>query len=423
MLSAREFCRFAARMKKERSASVEGDTHYAIIVVEFDRFREWSLAFGYTFQDELMAEIGGRLAERLHGGEYAFIGEGEVALLTVLARPEELGETVEQVRRWLIQPYFAAGGECYLNIHIGASILEPGSDEIESVMQEAAIAVLNARRQGKNVAILFDEKTIPVSPERFRLEAELNKAIRLEQLTVYYQPRLELATGKISGLEALVRWQHPERGIIPPVEFIPVAEECGLIMDIGNWVLRQACLQKKGWMEAGITDALISVNISPVQFQDPGFADQVIGIIQATGVEPQGIELEITESAVMRNVGQTTAALEKLCRFGVTFSIDDFGTGYSSLNYIKHFPIKCLKIDRSFVKNIITDRSDFAITQAIINLGHTLNLQIVAEGVEDQNQLDLLRETKCTTIQGYLLSPPVAAYEVERILGEDKFGY
>ncbi|MGO4275087.1 putative bifunctional diguanylate cyclase/phosphodiesterase, partial [Paenibacillus sp. TAF58] len=249
---------------------------------------------------------------------------------------------------------------------------------------------------------------------QIQMETELRNAILENQLILYYQPRLELSTGNIICLEALVRWNHPKLGLVAPNEFIPLAEESGLILQLGEWVLREACLQKARWLEAGILNYQIAVNISPCQFQDESFSDKAIQIIEQTGIDPSFLEFEITESSIMQNMDKTVAVLDKLCTKGISISIDDFGIGYSSLNYLKQFPIHCLKIDRSFVKNIHSNKDDWAITNAIIHLGHALEVQVVAEGVEEWSQLEILKETTCTTIQGYLLSPPVSAVEIEQ---------
>jgi len=306
------------------------------------------------------------------------------------------------------------------SVSIGAALRRPGADDAERLIREATIALRHAKRRGANRWQIYDPGLPDVKAERLELEYELRQAIRTGQLELYYQPRLELASEKVICLEALVRWNHPTRGLIMPREFIPIAEESGLILELGDWVLRRACEQKRVWSESGILPVKISVNISPIQFRDPGFVGRVLRILRETGTHPSSLELEITESSVMEDVDRALEMMAELNVNSCSISIDDFGIGHSSLHRLKLLPVKCLKIDRSFVRNITSDSSDLAITRAIINLGHILNLQVVAEGVEDTVQLELLKKASCTTIQGYLLSPPVKAVDLEQLVREEK---
>ncbi|MDD9271178.1 putative bifunctional diguanylate cyclase/phosphodiesterase [Paenibacillus sp. GCM10023248] len=385
-----------------------------LLVLDVDRFRQVNLSFGYAAGDLVLREVANRLLT-VPGCRLAVrSGDDEFLLVLHAAHPDQLALFAQQVQQLFHTPFLIQECECYLNVSIGLSATQLTPSTIEQALNQADQALQNAKLTGRNKIVSFSSLQSPPSPGSLAMEAELRKAIQDNQLLLYYQPRLELSTGKIICLEALVRWNHPKHGMIPPGEFIPLAEESGLIIPLGEWVLREACLQKIRWLEAGMLDYQIAVNISPCQFQDEGFADKAIRIIEMTGMNPAYLEFEITESSMMQNMEKTVAVLDKLCSKGISISIDDFGIGYSSLNYLKHFPIHCLKIDRSFVQNIHSNQDDWAITSAIIHLGHALNMQVVAEGVEEVSQLEILRATTCTTIQGYLLSPPVSVYEIEQ---------
>jgi EAL domain-containing protein (putative c-di-GMP-specific phosphodiesterase class I) len=252
--------------------------------------------------------------------------------------------------------------------------------------------------------------------ERMMLENSLRQALSNNELVVYYQPLIDGFTGRTTGFEALVRWQHPERGLVPPLDFIPLAEETGLIVPIGEWVLRTACAQNKAWQDKGYPPVVVSVNLSGRQFRQPNFTGRVSHVLAATGLAPEYLELEITESIALHDVDYTIAILSELGAMGIKIAIDDFGTGYSSLSYLKRFPITTLKIDRIFIQDATQDAQDAAIISAIIVLAHNLRLKVVAEGVETGEQRLFLREMNCNTMQGYLFSRPLPAAQVENML-------
>ncbi|UKS27280.1 bifunctional diguanylate cyclase/phosphodiesterase [Paenibacillus sp. HWE-109] len=384
-----------------------------LLMLDIDRFRHINASFGYRYGDLLLHQVAERLQTVPHCDLVVQTGDDEFGLLLCTESQEQMASLTYQVQHLFDKPFLVMEQICYINVSIGTSQINP-SVSIEEAMHQADRALLAAKQTGKNKLVAYHSLLQQPFSNQVQMETELRQAIIENQLMLYYQPRLELSTGNIICLEALVRWNHPTLGLVPPNEFIPLAEESGLILPLGEWVLREACLQKVRWLEAGILNYQIAVNISPCQFQDEGFSDKAIHIIEKTGIDPSYLEFEITESSIMQNMETTIAVLEKLCTKGISISIDDFGIGYSSLNYLKHFPIHCLKIDRSFVQNIQCNKDDLAITTAIIHLGHALNVQVVAEGVEELSQLEILKETTCTTIQGYLLSPPVSVYEIER---------
>jgi EAL domain-containing protein (putative c-di-GMP-specific phosphodiesterase class I) len=272
------------------------------------------------------------------------------------------------------------------------------------------------KKSGRSNFAFFTPEMSNFFPKRLALETELRAAIEKRQLVLHYQPKIDMRSSRIMGVEALVRWQHPVRGLVPPLDFIPFAEETGLIVPLGNWVLQQACIQNKAWQRRGVADLVVAVNISGVQFQQPDLVETVSEALDESGLDPGSLELEITESVVMQNAPQAIVMLEEFHRMGVGLSIDDFGTGYSSLNYLKRFPIQKLKIDQSFIQDISVDADDAAIVQAIVALAHGLRLKVVAEGVEREDQLQFLRDLGNDEYQGFLHSKPVPAAELERRL-------
>ncbi|NOU75238.1 EAL domain-containing protein [Paenibacillus sp. LMG 31458] len=386
----------------------------SLLILDIDRFRQVNFSLGYMSGDLLLEEVANRL-RTVHGCDLVVqSGDDEFVLLIYANTHDQLSQTIQSIQHVFVTSFIVMDQECFITASLGISAVEISLATIEQALHQADQALLAAKRTGKNKLVTYNSSHVQRFSNQIQMETELRKAILENQLILYYQPRLELSTGNIICLEALVRWNHPKLGLIAPNEFIPLAEESGLILSLGEWVLREACLQKARWLEAGILNYQIAVNISPCQFQDESFSDKAIQIIEQTGIDPAFLEFEITESSIMQNMDTTVAVLDKLCNKGISISIDDFGIGYSSLNYLKQFPIHCLKIDRSFVKNIHSNKDDWAITNAIIHLGHALEVQVVAEGVEEWSQLEILKETTCTTIQGYLLSPPVSAIEIEQ---------
>ncbi|MDQ0878484.1 diguanylate cyclase (GGDEF)-like protein [Paenibacillus sp. V4I3] len=387
---------------------------YTLLILDIDRFRQVNFSLGYKSGDLLLEEVVKRL-RTVHGCDLVVqSGDDEFVLLIHATTHDQLSQIIQSIQYVFVTSFIVMDQECFITASMGMSAVDISFATIEQALHQADQALLAAKRTGKNKLVTYNSSHAQRFSNQIQMETELRKAILENQLILYYQPRLELSTGNIICLEALVRWNHPNHGLIAPNEFIPLAEESGLILQLGEWVLREACLQKARWLEAGILNYQIAVNISPCQFQDESFSDKAIQIIEQTGIDPAFLEFEITESSIMQNMDMTVAVLDKLCNKGISISIDDFGIGYSSLNYLKQFPIHCLKIDRSFVKNIHSNKDDWAITNAIIHLGHALEVQVVAEGVEEWSQLEILKETTCTTIQGYLLSPPVSAIEIEQ---------
>jgi EAL domain-containing protein (putative c-di-GMP-specific phosphodiesterase class I) len=292
---------------------------------------------------------------------------------------------------------------------IGATLFRGPAPSIDDLLKQADLAMYKAKAAGRNTLRFFDPVMEQAVMKRAALEADLREAVQKKQFLLHYQPQLDLRTGRVTGVEALLRWQHPSRGLVPPLEFIPIAEETGVIAAIGEWVLREACRQMKEWQEDGIMHIRMSVNLSASQFLDKELPGQIQSILGAAGLAPQYLDLEVTESMAMHSPAETIATLRVLARDGVHLSMDDFGTGYSSLAYLKLFPLHVLKIDRSFVTDIETNSDDADICDVIVLLAHKLGMEVVAEGVETEAQLKFLVSIGCEMIQGYLLSKPLPA--------------
>ena len=290
------------------------------------------------------------------------------------------------------------------------------------MLNNASMALYSAKCKGQNTFQFCDEATTNASLESLKLENDLRHAVERNELELHYQPKVALHSGKIIGMEALIRWQHPMIGMISPVDFIPLAEESGLIIPIGEWVLDTACNKIKEWEAAGYKDISIAVNLSAVQFRQKNILEMVRNIISHSEIDPQLLELEITESTIMDDIDAASATMRELHKEGVKISIDDFGTGYSSLAHLKRFPLNTVKIDRSFIRDLTTDPDDAAIVGAIIAMAHSMGLKIIAEGVETTKQLEYLRRLRCDEIQGYLFSRPLPIDEAEELLIKDRDG-
>jgi EAL domain-containing protein (putative c-di-GMP-specific phosphodiesterase class I) len=292
---------------------------------------------------------------------------------------------------------------------IGVSIFPEHGKDGDTLIRNADAAMYSAKESGRNGVHYFTEEMNAHAMERLAMDKHLRQALERKEFFLVYQPQMEIASGKITGLEALLRWNHPELGLIPPDRFISVAENNGLILPIGEWVLRTACMQARKWQDEGLCGVPVAVNVSAVQFRQEGFAGQIQRILRETGLEPEYLQLELTESVLLSNADMTMSALREFKEMGLKLSIDDFGTGYSSFSYLKHFSVDKLKIDRSFVRDVIDDHDDAAITIAIISLAKSLGIKVIAEGVENEAQMFFLQEHLCDEIQGHYFSQPVSA--------------
>lgn len=347
-------------------------------------------------------------------GGCASNGRFSMVLLNV-TKPSDALAIANFIQEHVLAITNISGREISLQTSVGVSLFT-GSESGDALLERAETASYCVAHQGDFTPQIYTEVMSRWTTQRQGLVRALASAVRNQELRVYYQPRLDTTTRKIVSVEALVRWQHPTLGLVPPVNFIPIAEETGLIIPIGEWILRESCRQLKEWEQNGIGRIGLSVNISAIQFRDPALVDTIVSALRDTGFDATLLELELTESILMHNPNSTIRALRAMCELGVRVAIDDFGTGYSSLSYLKKFPVDAIKIDQSFTRNVTTNPQDAAITTAVIILGHSLNLRVVAEGVETENQLDFLRVLKCNEVQGFLFSPPVPAEKAAELI-------
>jgi diguanylate cyclase (GGDEF)-like protein/PAS domain S-box-containing protein len=381
----------------------------AVMFLDLDRFKNVNDSLGHSVGDKLLQEVAARLkaqmrasdtVSRLGGDEFVILmpDAADQAAIAVFAR-----KVLDAVGR----PYSIDGHELVSTPSLGISVFPGDGQDVETLLRNADAAMYHAKESGRNNYQFFTQDMNARALERLSLERSLRRALERDELRLHYQPQYDLASGRMIGVEALIRWEHPEEGLISPARFMPFAEETGLILPIGAWVLERACWQNRQWQDAGLPALRMSVNISALQFRQPGFADTVRHALQMSGLDASYLELEVTESVIMHDAQRVTAALAELKRMGLELAIDDFGTGYSSLSYLKRFPIDRLKIDQSFVRDIPSDVEDAAIISAIIGLTRNLGLRTIAEGVETSEQLEFLRAQGCDEVQGFLLSRPV----------------
>ena len=383
----------------------------AVLFIDLDRFKNINDSLGHHIGDAVLRSVSSQLQRGVRSGDTVsrMGGDEFVVVLNGVTDIEEIRQIVEcRLIRLIRQPHNVGGAELHVSCSIGIAVYPEDGVEIETLMRNADAAMYQAKQQGRNNAQFFTLEMDRRARERMQIENDLRVAIERRQLRVYYQPRVECRSGRLLGAEALVRWRHPEHGLITPARFIPVAEDSGLIIPIGAWVLAEACRQQALWRATG-DEVAISVNLSAAQLHDPDLLATLQRAIAEHGVNPAMIELELTESLLMEDVTLTIDLLQAIKALGISLSVDDFGTGYSSLNYLHRFPIDKLKIDQSFVRNMLDDPNDLAITKAVIGLGHTLGLRVVAEGVEQSEEMHVLAAAGCDELQGYLFGKPMPA--------------
>jgi EAL domain-containing protein (putative c-di-GMP-specific phosphodiesterase class I) len=337
-------------------------------------------------------------------------------LLPGLGNPQQAARLAGEMLSLLSDPFMIDGSESNIGVSIGVSIFPTDGTMAPELLKKADMAMYRAKATGRGRIVFFEESMNVAQQERAMLERELRQAIARKQLALHYQPRVALADGKLAGVEALLRWQHPELGWVSPERFIPLAEEIGLIDELGHWVLGQVCVQRVAWEAAGFSIPVVSVNVSGRQFKSGRLVKQVRQTLQATGIAPEALELEVTEGTLFDNVEEVIDQLNQLKQTGVTIALDDFGRGYSSMTYLQRLPVDILKVDQSFIQDLDRDEGANSIVYSIITLAHALRMSVVAEGVETQRQVDLLRAWDCEQVQGYYYSRPVTAAELEELL-------
>ena len=416
---------------------------FALLFLDLDHFKQVNDTLGHDAGDELLQQTADRLKEAVR--EYDSVvrpvsfqknnenalpsnhtvarlgGDEFIVLITNIENEQDAAVVAKRISTTIVEPYKIAGTEANISTTIGISVYPDDGRDSETLIKHADIAMYHAKESGRNSMQFYSREIHDASLQRFSLEKKLKLAIEAEELQLAYQPKMCLATGRIVGVEALVRWTDDELGVVSPAEFIVLAEETGLILPLGRWVMLEACKQMKEWVLAGLDLQSIAINCSAVQFMRSNMTELVSEVLSLSGLEPNLLEIELTESLLLQDTEEGIRILNELKARGIQVSIDDFGTGFSSLSYLKKLPVDKLKIDHSFVRDLAVDSGDEAIVSAIITLSHKLSLDVVAEGVETEEQCRVLSEMKCDQIQGYLVSKPLSADDFRNWI--DNAGY
>ncbi|MDF2660270.1 MAG: diguanylate cyclase [Paenibacillus sp.] len=409
---------FHERLNEAFHRSEKTGTILAVLFIDLDRIKVINDTLGHHIGDELLKYWADKLKanKRPQDTVARFGGDEFIVLLTDITSINEVLTFAGFIPQLFSEPFTYGEHDLYVTSSIGISVYPSDGTDADTLIKNADTAMYRAKEKGGNTFQLYRSEMNIRSLERLNMEIDLRRAMERSEITVYYQPIVDLGSGRIYGMEALVRWKHPIRGMISPAEFIPLAEETGLIVPIGNWVLKEACRQNGEWIAQGLPPLVVAVNISVNQFQQPGFIQLIKGTLETTGLDPKLLCLEITENVAMKNVNYIVETIDKLRELGVRISIDDFGTGYSSLSYLKRFRVHTLKIDQSFIQELTTDEENAAIVTALIAMSHKMNIKALAEGVETKAQLEFLRRYGCDEIQGYLFSTPLPVSDFEHLI-------
>ncbi len=388
----------------------------AILFLDLDGFKLINDSLGHSIGDELLKQVAQRLMVCVRRSDTVSRQGGDefVVLLAEVSTAQDAAVTAEKIRVALAAPYFISNHQLHLQCSIGISVFPDDGRDVDTLVRSADMAMYHAKETGRNRVQFFENEMNERVVRRQSMIQALNEALIRKEFVLHYQPTYNLRTSEVKSIEALIRWQRPSHGLVTPGHFISIAEDSGLIESIGQWVLREACTQARAWIGAGLPIERVSVNVSAVEFNRKAFLDGVRTVLKETGLEPWRLEIELTETAVMRDVMATSHVLEELSADGVRFAMDDFGTGYSSLNHLMLFPIDTLKIDKSFVQDVLTNANAATIVTAIVQLGQSLELEVIAEGIETDEQLRFLALRGCDSGQGYYFGPPVSAIEVPK---------
>jgi diguanylate cyclase (GGDEF)-like protein len=408
-------------------------TGAAVLHIDLDYFQKINDTLGHETGDSLLIEVAQRLLLCVPAVDMSATGVDESKpilsrvggdefniLLPEVARIEHAAFMADRILAAMKEPFQVDGHEVFITPSIGVACFPSDGEASDTLLKHAGIAMNQAKQRGRNTYEFYSANMNAEAVERLSLENQLRRALDREELLLVYQPKVEIRTGRVIGAEALLRWNHPERGLVSPVKFIPLAEETGLIVSFGEWVLHTACEQTKAWQSAGLTNIRIAVNVSARQFRDGRFIRTIDEVLESSGLEPQYLTLELTENTIMENAKENLDALHQIKALGVKISVDDFGTGYSSLSYLKKLPLDELKIDRSFISEIRSEADDAPIVTAIIAMAHSLGLKVVMEGIETDQQLVFARDRECDEYQGYLFSKPVTSREFETLVARKR---
>ncbi len=390
----------------------------AVLFLDLDGFKHINDSLGHRVGDKLLQSVAERLVDCVRVTDTVSRQGGDefVALLSEVDRAEDAAVTARRMLKTVAKAHSIDHQDLHVTTSIGMSVYPEDGLDAETLIKNADTAMYQAKANGRQGYQFFEPAMNVRAVERQSIEESLRRVLERQEVTLHYQPKVNLRTGRITGAEALIRWLHPVRGSVPPAQFIPVAEECGLILPIGNWVLREACRQARAWQDAGLPVGTMAVNISAMEFRDESFLPGVFAILDETGLDPGSLELELTESVLMKHAESTERILTTLREKGVHLAVDDFGTGYSSLSHLRRFPIDTLKIDKTFVSDILHDRQAAAIVSAVITMARALDLEVIAEGVETEAQRALLHAQGCDAFQGYLFSPALSIAQFDALL-------
>ncbi|HVN99733.1 MAG TPA: EAL domain-containing protein [Steroidobacteraceae bacterium] len=412
-----------ARLHQAISGAAERGGGIAVVFIDLDQFKFINDTYGHALGDGLLQSMADRLRSCVRDSDtVARQGGDEFVLLLQGYRPPDLAGVVQRLHAAIALPWRSGRREFHVTSSIGVAVYPGDGDSADVLLRNADAAMYKAKENGRNAVQFFTAELNHALVERLDIEHRLRGALARHQFLLHYQPRIDMDTGRVAGAEALLRWRVPQRGLVSPARFISVAEDTGLIVPIGRWVLHTACAQARAWQEAGLPPIVVSVNVSPRQFREGNIVETIAEALRVTGLDAHHLQIELTEGLAMHGAEKYVEMLGRIKALGVQIAVDDFGTGYSSLSYLKRFPVDQLKVDRSFVVDLATDPDDAVIVQAIIALGHKLNLRVVAEGVETTEQLEFLRQSGCDEMQGYLFGKPMIAADFAELLSSQDFG-
>jgi diguanylate cyclase (GGDEF)-like protein len=398
---------------------------FAVMILDVDRFKGINDTLGHKIGDSLLQYVSERLVNSIREGDtVARLGGDEfIILFPDIAQARDASFVAQKIHNALLKGFLLDSQELFITASIGISLYPSDGTDVDTLIKNADVAMYQAKAQGRNNYQFYTPTMNTEALSKLMLENNLRKALERKEFILHYQPLVELSTGRITGAEALVRWKHPRLGLLSPLEFIPMAEETGLIVPIGEWILENVCMQGKTWNEMGLSPFRMTVNLSMRQFAHNAVMKTVLNALEKSDLDPGHLELELTESVVMQNAEQTIVTLHELKSAGIQISLDDFGTGFSSLSYLQNLPLSRLKLDRSFVSGLAKETKNESISKAIIEIAHSLSLKVIAEGVETFEQLELLRSWHCDEVQGFLFSRPIPVEEITRLMTDMETNY